>query len=33
MWQNGKQMKNNCHILDMVQAFPYVENRGTNLIL
>ena len=24
-------MENNCHIPDMVQTFPYVENGGLNI--
>lgn len=24
-------MENNCYISDLVQAFPYVKNRGSNV--
>ena len=37
-WQNQKlrhikQMDDNCHIPDLVQAFSYEENAGLNLVL
>ena len=28
-----KRMENNCHIPDLVHAFPYVENGALNLVL
>ena len=28
-----KQLDNNCHIPDLVQAYSYVENDGLNLVL
>ena len=28
-----KRMDNNCHIPELIQTFPYVENDGLNLVL